>query len=338
MNLIHLWIGLVGLVVILYVVLDGFSLGVGMLFPTGSDETDRDLMMDSIAPVWDANQTWIVFGGGALFAAFPMIYTVLFSALYIPLLSFVFGLIFRGVAFEFRANSGRKTFWNRAFSWGCLVATFAQGLTLGAYLDGIQVTDGHFSGGALDWLAPFPVMVGCGLIAGYILLGSTYLLIKTTGTVQEKAFVYARRAGWTVAGFMGLVSIWTPIHQPYLAARWMSAPRIYFVWIFPLLAIGGFYLLFSSLRKKREMYPFIASVLVFLSAYLGLQTAIFPNAILPDVTIFQAASQPKTQLFTLWGVILVIPVVLAYTVYSYWVFRGKVEPGEAYIGDQLPID
>jgi len=330
MNLVYLWIGLVGLVVILYVLLDGFSLGVGMLFPTGVGETERDMMMGSIAPVWDANQTWIVFGGGALFAAFPMIYTVLFSALYIPLLTFVFGLIFRGVAFEFRANSNRKIPWNRAFFWGCLVATFAQGLTLGAYLGGIRVTHGHFSGGALDWLAPFPVMVGCALIAGYILLGSTYLVIKTSGAVQERAFVYARRSGWTVAGFMVLVSIWTPVHQPFLAARWMSAPRIYFVWIFPLLAVAAFYLLFTSLRKKREIYPFVASVVIFLSAYLGLQTAIFPNAILPDVTIFQAASQPRTQLFTLWGVILVIPVVLAYTIYSYWVFRGKVQPGDGY--------
>lgn len=330
MNLIHIWIGLVGLVVILYVVLDGFSLGVGILFPTGADEAERDVMMGSIAPVWDANQTWIVFGGGALFAAFPMIYTVLFSALYIPLLTFLFGLIFRGVAFEFRANSTRKVPWNRAFFWGCLVATFAQGLTLGGYLEGIRVTDGHFSGGALDWLGPFPVMVGCALIAGYILLGSTYLIIKTSGSVQEKAFVYARRAGWTVAGFMVLVSIWTPIHQPFLAARWMSAPRIYFVWIFPLLAIGGFWLLFTSLRKKRDMYPFIASVLIFFSGYLGLETTIIPTAILPNVTISQAASQPQTQLFTLWGVIFVIPVVLTYIIYSYWVFRGKVQPGEGY--------
>jgi cytochrome d ubiquinol oxidase subunit II len=330
MNLVHLWIGLVGLVVILYVVLDGFSLGVGILCPTGADETERDMMIGSIAPVWDVNQTWIVFGGGALFAAFPMIYTVLFSALYIPLLTFVFGLIFRGVAFEFRTNSTRKVPWNRAFFWGCLVAAFAQGVTLGAYLGGIRVTNGHFSGGALDWLSPFPIMVGCALIAGYILLGSAYLIIKTEGPVQQKAFVYARRSGWTVAGFMVVVSVWTPVHQPFLAARWMSTPRMYFVWMFPLLAIGGFYLLFSSLQKKREIYPFIASVLIFLSAYLGLQTAIFPNAILPDVTISQAASQAQTQLFTLWGVIFVIPVVLAYTVYSYWVFRGKVQPGEGY--------
>lgn len=330
MNLVHLWFGLVGLVVILYVVLDGFSLGVGMLFPTGVDETERDVMMGSIAPVWDANQTWIVFGGGALFAAFPMIYTVLFSALYIPLLTFVFGLIFRGVAFEFRANSSRKTSWNRAFFWGCLVAAFAQGLTLGAYLGGIRVTNGYFSGGALDWLSPFPIMVGCALIAGYILLGSTYLVIKTSGAVQERAFVYAKRSGWTVAGFMVLVSIWTPVHQPFLTVRWMSAPRIYFVWIFPLLAVAGFCLLFTSLRKKREICPFFASVLIFLSAYLGLQSAIFPNAILPDVTISQAASQPQTQLFTLWGVIFVIPVVLAYTIYSYWVFRGKVQPADGY--------
>ncbi len=330
MTLVHIWIGLVGLVVILYVVLDGFSLGVGMLFPTADQESERDQMMDSIAPVWDANQTWIVFGGGALFAAFPMIYTVLFSALYVPLLTFLFGLIFRGVAFEFRANSSRKHQWNTAFFWGCVVATFGQGVTLGAYISGIEVKNGLFAGGAMDWFTPFSVLVGMALIAGYVLLGSTYLLMKTEGAVQERAYSQATLAAWTVAGFMLLVSFWTPTVDPQIPVRWFSEPRVYIIWCFPVLGLVAFIALLTSIRSRREMAPFIWSLVLFLSAYLGLQAALYPLAIPPHVTIFDAASQTKTQLFTLWGVILVLPVVLAYTIYSYSVFRGKVSVGEGY--------
>jgi cytochrome d ubiquinol oxidase subunit II len=331
MDLIHLWIGLVGLVIILYVILDGFSLGVGILFPTAAHEKERDMMMNSIAPVWDANQTWIVFGGGALFATFPMIYSVLFSALYVPLLTFLFGLIFRGVAFEFRANAQRKTLWNRAFFWGSLVAAFAQGLTLGAYISGIKVKEGLFAGGPFDWLNPFSVMVGLALIAGYALLGSTYLIIKSTGEVHERANRQARVSAWLVAAFMVIVSIWTPFHDPQLSARWFSEPRVYFIWVFPLAGVVAFFLLHMSLRKQRPIAPFVCSVVLFLSAYLGLQAAIYPYAILPHVTIYAAAAQRETLLFTLWGVVIVLPVVLGYILYSYWVFRGKAAAEEGYL-------
>ena len=325
MDLVHLWMGLVGLVIILYVVLDGFSLGVAMLFPGARNEAERDMMMDSIGPVWDANQTWIVFGGGALFASFPLIYTVLFSALYIPLLTFLFGLIFRGVAFEFRANTTHKTKWNRAFFWGSLVAAFAQGLTLGSYLSGTKVADGHFAGGPFDWLNPFTIMVGVALISGYLLLGSTYLIIKTSGPVQERAYKQAFWSACVVAGFMIVVSIWTPLHDPSIPDRWLSTPRVYFVWCFPLLALVAFFLVFRGLRAYKRFVPFFGSVLVFLSGYLGLQTGIYPYAIPPQVNLYEAAAQRETMIFSLWGVCLVLPVVLAYTIYSYWVFRGKVE-------------
>lgn len=330
MDLVHIWLCLVGLVIILYVVLDGFSLGVALLFPTARNEEERDILMNSIAPVWDANQTWIVFGGGALFASFPMVYSVLFSALYIPLLTFIFGLIFRGVAFEFRANSTSKQRWNKAFFWGSLVAVFAQGMTLGGYLSGTKVADGVFAGGTFDWLNPFSLMAGFALIAGYVMLGSTYLLIKTTGAIQDRAYRQAFWSALAVAGFMILVSIWTPLHDPSIPARWFSPPRIYFIWTFPMLGLVAFSMLMKSIRQRAELLPFVSSAVLFISAYLGLLAAIYPYAIPPNITVYEAASQRETLLFALWGVCIVLPVVLGYTAYSYWVFRGKVLADEGY--------
>lgn len=330
MDLVHIWVALVGLVIILYVILDGFSLGAGILFLTARDDAQRDVIMGSISPVWDANQTWIVFGGGALFATFPTTYSVLFSALYIPLLTFLFGLIFRGIAFEFRVNARKKAVWDRAFSWGSLVAAFAQGLTLGAYISGIKTVDGMFAGGAFDWFSPFSIMVGFALVFGYALLGACYLILKTDGVVKIRAFEQAFRAALFVAGAMILVSIWTPLQNPEIPARWFSPPRVYFIWFFPILGITAFMLLLKSLKRRQEKTPFFFCVLLFISAYVGLQTAVYPYAVLPDITIHQAAAQPETLLFTLWGVLFVLPVVLGYTIYSYWVFRGKVESETGY--------
>lgn len=330
MDLIHLWLMLVGIVVILYVILDGFTLGVGILFSFTQNEDQRDAMMNSIAPVWDANQTWIVFGGGALFAVFPTIYTVLFSALYIPLLTFLFGLIFRGVAFEFRANAGNKTKWNHAFFAGSAVAALAQGVTLGAYISGIRVTEGVFSGGAFDWLTPFNLMVGLALVAGYVLLGACWLIMKTEGPLQSAARAKAKKAAWIVAAFMVMVSIWTLLQHPDFVTRWLSVPRVYFIWIFPIIGIAAFFLLLKGIKAQNERMPFFCSLGLFLSAYLGLQCGLYPYAILPSVTIAQAAAQQQTMAFTLWGVVIILPVVLGYTIYCYWVFRGKVQADTAY--------
>jgi cytochrome d ubiquinol oxidase subunit II len=324
MDLVTVWACLVALTILLYVVLDGFSLGIALLFPITKNEKERNILINSVAPVWDANQTWLVFGGGALLVAFPMVYGVLFSGLYIPLLTLIFGLIFRGVTFEFRANATRKGPWDKSFFLGSLVAVLAQGLTLGGFLSGTKVIEGRFAGGPFDWLNPFSVVVGIALITGYILLGSTYLIIKTTGTVQDRAYRQAFWSGLIVLGFQILVTFWTPIHYPSVLTRWFSTPRIYFIWTFPLLGLAAFYGLIKSLKARREIMPFLSSTVLFLAGYLGLIASIYPYAIPPSITFQQASSQYETLRFTLWGVIFVLPVVLAYIIYSYTVFHGKV--------------
>ncbi|MGZ3537780.1 MAG: cytochrome d ubiquinol oxidase subunit II [Thermodesulfobacteriota bacterium] len=324
MDFVTLWACLIGLAILLYVILDGFSLGVALLFRTTRNEEERDLLMDSIAPVWDANQTWLVFGGGGLFVAFPLIYGVLFSSLYIPLLTFVFGLIFRGVTFEFRSNATRKRPWNLAFFLGSLVAVITQGLTLGGILSGTKVVGGHFAGGPFDWLNPFSITVGLALVAGYILLGSTYLIIKTAGTVQERAYLQATRSAWIVLAFQILITIWTAIHYPPSLSNWINPPRVYFIWIFPLIGLLAFYGTIRSLKSRRVLLPFFFSATFFLAGYLGLIASIYPYIVPPGITFQQAAAQRETLRFTLWGVVIVLPLVLGYTVYSYLIFRGKV--------------
>jgi cytochrome bd ubiquinol oxidase subunit II len=331
MDLVIVWTALVGVVIIAYVVLDGFSLGIGLLFPLGSDETSRDVMMNSIAPVWDANQTWLVFGGGALFAAFPTTYAVLFSALYIPLISLILGLIFRGVAFEFRVNATTsKRMWNRSFFIGSLIAVLAQGFTLGGYITGIRTSNAVFSGGAFDWLSPFSVMVALGMVTGYALLGSTYLIMKTTGEIQRKANLMALKAAWMLGLFLIAVTVWTPLQEIQVFERWTSPPRVYFLWVFPIVGLFCYVSLIRSIKKRAERLPFWYAIGVFLSSYVGLQAAVFPYAVLPDITIYQAAGQPKTLGFTLVGVAITLPVILSYTAYNYWVFRGKVRAEDSY--------
>ncbi len=324
MTLIDIWIGLLGLTVILYVILDGFSLGIGIMFPFIKSREQRDQLIESIAPVWDANQTWLVFGGGGLFVAFPMMYGVLFSALYIPLFTLLYGLIFRGVSFEFRANAKQKGVWDQAFFWGSLVAVLAQGLTLGGILTGTTTREGNFAGGPFDWLTPFSVAAATGLIAGYLLLASTYLIIKTTGPVQERAYRQAFWSAQVVLAFQILMIVWTPFHYPLALANWTTPPRVYFIWIFPLLTLLSYFSIILSLRARREKMPFIASVVFFFAGYLGLFASIYPHALPPNITFYDAAAEYETLRFTLWGAGLTLPVVLAYTLYSYRVFRGKV--------------
>lgn len=324
MDTTTIWIILLGLAILLYVVLDGFSLGIALLFPFTKSEGERDQLMESIAPVWDANQTWLVFGGGGLFVAFPLMYGILFSALYVPLFTLLYGLIFRGVSFEFRANARRKRPWNSAFFAGSLIAVTAQGLTLGGILTGIRTTGNSFSGGSFDWLTPFSAAAAAGLIAGYILLGSAYLIIKTTGAVQERAYTHALKASFIVLFFQILMITWTPFHYPGALDNWLSEPRVYFIWIFPLLTVLSFLAIMKSIRIRREILPFAFSIVFFLAGYLGFFVSLYPYALPPDITFFEAAAERETLRFTLWGAGIILPVVLGYTIYSYTVFRGKV--------------
>ncbi len=329
-DLVHIWAALVALAIILYVLLDGTSLGIGVLFFGARSEKEKGLMIDSISPVWDANQTWLVFGGGAIFAAFPVVYAILSSALYIPLMTLLFGLIFRGVTFEFRAHSTRKRIWNLAFSIGSLVAILSQGFTLGGVLTGIRISEYNFAGGPFDWLTPFSAMVAVALVPGYTMLGSAFLILKTTGPVQKRAYRQAFWSGILVLFFMAVVTFWTPYEYRIVWKFWFSPPRIYFIWAFPLLGLISAGLLIRSLRGKREAMPLAYSVGLFLSGYFGLTASVYPYAIPTRITIFEAAAQHETLRFMLWGALIVLPVILAYIVYSYSVFRGKVNEGEFY--------
>lgn len=327
MDLVTIWAGLVALTMILYVVLDGITLGVGILFPTAVDQAEKDTLMSTIAPVWDANQTWLVFGGGAIFACFPVVYGVLSSALYVPLMSFLAGLILRGVAFEFRANATRKGKWDAAFFAGSLLAVLSQGVTLGGILTGISVQDHHFSGGPWDWANPFSFMVGIALVPGYVLLAACYLIVKTSGPLQERAYLIAKKAAICVMGFMVVVTIWTPVHYPIVLDHWFGPPRIYYVWIFPSLGIVSFLWLLAAIGRRKELSPLLGAIGIFLSGYLGLITSLYPYAIPTSVTLWEAAAQKETLKFVLWGAGIVLPIVVSYLVYSYWVFRGKVAQG-----------
>ncbi len=322
--IIEIWIALLGLAVILYVVLDGFGLGIALLFPFMKNEDERDQLIESIAPVWDANQTWLVFGGGGLFVAFPLIYGVLLSALYIPLITLLYGLIFRGVAFEFRANAKRKRTWNHSFFWGSLIAVVAQGLTLGGVLSGIRTSAGNFAGRPFDWLTLFSLAAALGLTAGYLLLGSTYLIIKTSGTVQDRAFRYALWAARAVLIFQVLMIAWTPFHYPHALSKWLSAPRMYFIWIFPVLTLLSYYGIIASLRARKEIMPFFLSLMFFFAGFLGFFATISPHALPPDITFYDAAAEQSTLRFTLWGAATILPIVLVYTIYNYRIFKGKV--------------
>jgi cytochrome bd ubiquinol oxidase subunit II len=329
--IVLVWAGLVGLSMILYVLLDGITLGVGLLFPLTTDEKERSRMINSVAPVWDVNETWLVFGGAAIFVAFPLVYSILSSALYVPLMTFIMGLIFRGVTIEFRAEAVNKERWDRAFFWGSLIAVLSQGFMLGGILTGITIRGNEFAGAPMDWINPFSIMVGIALIPGYVMLASCYLIIKTDGTLQARAYRHAFWSTLWVLFFMAIVTIWTPYHYPLVWKHWFAPPRIYFVWSFPLLGLVATAWLLRSLKARSEAMPLACAVALFLSGYLGLMTSLYPYAIPPSITLAAAAGQRETLIFALWGAAIVLPLVIAYFIYTYVVFRGKTA-AENYYG------
>ncbi|WP_275287793.1 cytochrome d ubiquinol oxidase subunit II [Halomonas elongata] len=324
-----IWALIIGFGVIMYVLMDGFDLGVGILFPFAPDDAGRDVMMNSVAPIWDGNETWLVLGGAGLLAAFPLVYSVFLPALYLGVFLMLAGLIFRGIAFEFRFKSHRnRHWWNRAFSWGSALAAFAQGVVVGAYIQGFAVEDFVYVGGPFDWLTPFTVLTGFGLMAGYALLGATWLIMKTEGRLQDWAYGLAPKLLVAVLAVFAIISFWTPFVDESVRERWFS--HLHLIWVFPVLALACAALVWRAVRQRREGQPFIATLGVFVFTYLGLVVSKWPVIVPPDYTIWDAASAPESQLFLLIGVLFVIPIVLAYTAWTYWVFRGKVREGEGY--------
>ncbi|MFV8833569.1 cytochrome d ubiquinol oxidase subunit II [Aquisalimonas sp.] len=328
-DLTLIWIGIIGLGVFMYVLMDGFDLGVGILFPFAPDEEARDTMMNTVAPVWDGNETWLILGGAGLLAAFPLVYAVFLPALYIGVFLLLAGLIFRGVAFEFRFKANRsKYLWNWSFFGGSLVASFAQGAVVGAYIQGFEVDGFTYVGGPLDWLTPFTVMTGLALVCGYTLLGATWLILKTEGALQTWAYSVARWMLGAVMLFFAIISIWTPLAEARVLDRWLG--NIEWLWIFPLVTLGAAAWLWQAIEKRREGIPFIATLTLFITFYAGLLISMWPLAVPPEHTFWDAASAPESQLFLLLGVLFITPVILGYTAWTYWVFRGKVRAGEGY--------
>ncbi|MEX0591388.1 MAG: cytochrome d ubiquinol oxidase subunit II [Xanthobacteraceae bacterium] len=326
-----IWAALIATAVVMYVILDGFDLGVGILFPYAKTERERDLMMNSVAPFWDGNETWLVLGGAGLLVAFPLAYAVVMPALYLPVILMLLALIFRGVAFEFRwiARSTKK-YWNFAFAGGSILAGFSQGLILGGLIQGITVRNGQFGGGPFDWATPFALLTGIGVVAGYGLLGATWLVLRTEGTVARRARDQAKTLLLAVLAAMALVSLWTPLEFERIAARWFATPNIYFLWPVPvvtgLLALG----LWKWLDEGRDLAPFLATIGLFMLGYLGLVISNYPYIVPPTLDIWQTAAAPSSQIFMLIGTVALLPIILGYIVFVYWLFWGKLREGEGY--------
>ncbi len=331
LDLPFIWAGLIAFAVLAYVILDGFDLGVGILFPFVKGEKQRDEMMNSVAPVWDGNETWLVLGGGGLFAVFPLAYSVIMPALYAPIILMLLALSFRGVAFEYRWKTVRGKFlWDWAFAGGSTMAAFAQGIALGALVQGIPVANRAYSGGWWDWLTPFSLLTGLALVVGYALLGATWMIYKCEGEVQEKAYKFAFSSAIITFVLIGGVSLWTPFLSPLFMARWFAWPQILYTAPVPvLLAIAAFGL-FNGLRKQQELVPFLAALSLFILSYIGLGISFYPYIVPTSVTIWEAAAPDNSLSFLLVGAAFLVPVILVYTAYSYWVFRGKVNASGGY--------
>lgn len=327
-----IWAVIIVFGLMMYVIMDGFDLGIGILFPFIKDREDRDTMVNTVAPVWDGNETWLVLGGAGLMAAFPMAYAAILSALYLPLMAMLAGLIWRGVAFEFRfkADEHHKPFWDKAFMWGSYIATFSQGVALGAFINGFSITDGAFSGDALDWLTPFSLFTGAALVVAYALLGATWLIMKTEGGLQARMRELARPITLTLLGAIVLVSLWTPLAHPSVAARWFSVPGIFLFAPVPLLVVLCGWAILWSVRGNSHAAPFLFTLALLFMGYSGLGISLWPNIIPPDISIWEAAAPPQSMGFALVGALFIIPFILAYTAWSYYVFRGKVRAGEGY--------
>lgn len=328
-----IWAAIIAFAVFLYVLLDGFDLGAGILFPFAPSDGCRNKIMNSIAPFWDGNETWLVLGGGGLFAAFPLAYSIILPAFYIPIILMLLGLVFRGVSFEFRfkAQPSSRKIWDYCFHFGSLVATVFQGIILGAFVGGIETSGRSFVGGHFDWLTPFSIMTAIALVFGYILLGATWIVMKTDGETQSWARNSASYAFFYVILFIGLVSLWVPFLNDDIRLRWFSMPNLLYLAPIPILTvILGLRLLYILLKTKADTSPFVLSILLFVLCYAGLGISLWPWIVPYQITFWKAAADPSTQTLELIGVALLLPFVIGYTWYSYYVFRGKTSDVSLY--------
>ncbi|SMQ86205.1 cytochrome bd-I ubiquinol oxidase subunit 2 apoprotein [Devosia lucknowensis] len=325
------WAGIIAFAVLAYVVLDGFDLGIGILFPFFPERTNRDLMTNSIAPVWDGNETWLVLGGGGLLAVFPVVYATVLPALYMPIIAMLLGLVFRGVAFEFRWRTARGSiYWDVGFWLGSTIAAFTQGLALGALVQGITIVDNAYAGGWWDWLTPFSIICGLAVTVGYALLGATWLNLKMTGELQERS---RRLALWTGVGTMaliGVVSLWSPFIDEIYFERWFQWPTAFFSAFVPTLLAACGFALWHGLTHDKHLQPFLAALGLFVLSFIGLGISFYPYIVPGALTIAEAAAPESSLMFLLVGASVLIPIILAYTGYAYWVFRGKIDPEEGY--------
>ncbi len=325
-----IWAAIIGLVVFLYVVLDGFDLGIGLIFPFFEDKEERQVILNTVAPVWDGNETFLVLGGAGLYGAFPIAYATLLPANYLPLILMVIGLIFRGAAFELRAKARRTQHaWDLAFMGGSALAAFCQGIVLGSLLQGIRIVDGQFAGGPFDWLSPFSVFCGMGVQLTYATLGCGWLILKTDGDLQRKMRLLMRPLAGVLLVMVGLASLWTVLGLPAVAHRWFGGGNLPWFLPVPALVVVCVVGIFRAVRLQHEASPFFLTLALCFLGYTGLIISIWPNIVPPSLTIWGASSSPQSQLFALVGTVVVLPVILVYSAWQYRVFRGKVRAGTA---------
>ena len=317
--------------VAMYVVLDGFDLGIGILFPFFPLEAERDRMMNSVAPFWDGNETWLILGGNGLLVAFPLAYAIIMPALYVPLVVMLLALVFRGVAFEFRwVAKPHHRKWDIAFTAGSATAAFAQGLMLGGLLHGIHVADRKFAGGPFDWLTPFTVMCGVGLVVGYALLGACWLTMKMHGELERKARRFASPLLIGLVALVALVSVWTPLEHQFVAERWFTRPNLFYLAPVPLVTAALVLVCWRGIRGRHPTQAFYSAVSLFVVSFFGLIISMYPFLVPTSITLWQAAASPESQTFLLIGTCVLVPFILGYTVFVYYTFRGKIREGEGY--------
>ena len=325
MNIIPVWTLILGAAVFFYVVLDGFDLGIGILYNFAKTRADRQAMMNSIAPIWDGNETWLVLGGLGLLAAFPLAFAIILPAVYFPILVMLLALVFRGVAFEFQFRDAQgRHFWDHAFAIGSAVATFAQGVVLGSFIQGFEVQGRHFAGGSFDCFTPFSLFTGLALMCGYALLGACWLILKTEGGLAMCARDWAKKAFLATFAAVAIVSLWTPFIDPEIARRWFSWPNLVYLSPVPLATAATGILWWRAVTRKQDAAPFFYAILLFSLAYLGIAISLFPMIVPHHFSLAQAASDPSTQIFLGLGTLFLLPIIFVYTGWSYWVFRGKV--------------